>query len=125
MGILGELVELFGSQTPDRLINMRRAIEAGDAGAVSGDAHQLKGGCLTLAANHMAELCDELERSAGGGSLEGAAASWIRSMTPSNRHTQRCCEKSRSALAAADGATCFAAERPGNESQQSVFAHRL
>jgi DNA-binding NarL/FixJ family response regulator len=73
-GILGELVELFGSQTPGRLISMRSAIEAGDAGAVSGDAHQLKGGCLTLAANHMAELCDKLEMSAGGGSLEGAAA---------------------------------------------------
>lgn len=73
-GILGELVELFGSQTPGRLISMRTAIEAGDAGAVSGDAHQLKGGCLTLAANHMAELCDKLEMSAGGGSLEGAAA---------------------------------------------------
>ena len=72
-GVLADLVDLFGSQTPGRLSDMRRANEAADAAAVSAGAHQLKGGCLTLAAVHMAELCDGLEASAGNGSLEGAA----------------------------------------------------
>ncbi len=54
-------VELFAAQTPDLLADMRRAIEAGDAEAVRGDAHKLKGGCMTLAATHMAALCRELE----------------------------------------------------------------
>lgn len=73
-GILGELVELFGSQTPEHLIQLRHAIDAGDSAAVSGHAHQLKGGCLTLAANQMAEICDELEQSSRAGSLTGARA---------------------------------------------------
>jgi HPt (histidine-containing phosphotransfer) domain-containing protein len=49
------------------------AIEAGDVPAVSEIAHKLKGGCLTLAATHMAELCKALETLAGDGSLKGAA----------------------------------------------------
>jgi CheY-like chemotaxis protein/HPt (histidine-containing phosphotransfer) domain-containing protein len=73
-GILFELVELFGSETPKRLSDLRSAIEAGDAHAVSEHAHQLKGGCLTLAAEYMAKFCNQLETTARDGSLEGAAA---------------------------------------------------
>jgi CheY-like chemotaxis protein len=73
-GVLAELVDLFGSQTPERLAYLRRAIEADNAAAVSDHAHQLKGGCLTLAATNMAELCDELETTSRDGSLNGAAA---------------------------------------------------
>jgi HPt (histidine-containing phosphotransfer) domain-containing protein len=36
-------------------------------------SHKLKGGCLTLAANRMADLCRGLEIIADRGSLEGAA----------------------------------------------------
>jgi CheY-like chemotaxis protein len=72
--LLGQLVELFRSQTPGRLIQLRDGIARGDAAAVSGHAHQLKGGCLSLAAERMAQLCDELEQSARAGSLEHAAA---------------------------------------------------
>jgi DNA-binding NarL/FixJ family response regulator len=73
-GVLAELVDLFGSQTPERLAFLRRAIETDNAAAVSDHAHQLKGGCLTLAATDMAELCEQLEMSARDGSLNGAAA---------------------------------------------------
>ena len=74
-GVLLELVELFGAQTPARLISMRAAIAARDGEAVGAHAHQLKGGCLTLAANHMAALCDELEISVRGETwLVGAPA---------------------------------------------------
>ena len=65
-------VELFAAQTPDLLADMRRAIEAGDAEAVRGDAHKLKGGCMTLAATHMAALCRELELRLDTDSLDGA-----------------------------------------------------
>ncbi len=73
-GVLGELVQLFGSQTPDRLIQLRDAIDARDAAAVASHAHQLKGGCLTLAATQMAELCGQLEELSRAGSVEGAGA---------------------------------------------------
>ena len=72
--ILGELLDLFGTQTPERLIQLQHAVQARDTAAVVGLAHQLKGGALTLAASRMAELCDELEGAARNGSLEGAAA---------------------------------------------------
>ncbi|HXN36625.1 MAG TPA: PAS domain S-box protein [Solirubrobacteraceae bacterium] len=67
-------IELFATQTPELLTDMRRAIEAGDAETVRGDAHKLKGGCMTLAATHMAELCRDLERRLGADSLDGATA---------------------------------------------------
>jgi CheY-like chemotaxis protein len=71
--LLADLVDLFGSETPKRLRELRRAIAAGDTAAVGALAHELKGGCLTLAAVDMAGLCSELEASAAKGSLEGAA----------------------------------------------------
>jgi HPt (histidine-containing phosphotransfer) domain-containing protein len=53
---------------------MRVAIEADDTDAVKSAAHQLKGGCLTLAASYMAELCDDLETLAASGVLDHAPA---------------------------------------------------
>jgi len=73
-GVLAELVDLFGSQTPERLTSMRNAIDADNPTALSDHAHQLRGGCLTLAAADMAELCHELEMTASHGSLTGASA---------------------------------------------------
>ncbi|HLM84563.1 MAG TPA: response regulator [Solirubrobacteraceae bacterium] len=67
-------VELFATQTPELLADMRRAIEAADAETARSYAHKLKGGCMMLAAIHMAELCSELEFRLGADSLEGAAA---------------------------------------------------
>jgi two-component system sensor histidine kinase/response regulator len=69
---LAQLVELFGTQTPEVLDQMRTAIEAGDTGSVKESAHKLRGGCLTLAAIRMAQLCKKLETKAAGGSLQGA-----------------------------------------------------
>lgn len=71
-GVLTELVALFAKDTPARLRDMRSGYDAGDATAVGANAHQLKGGCLTLAANAMAELCHRLELEAAAGSLDGA-----------------------------------------------------
>jgi CheY-like chemotaxis protein len=74
IGALRRPVELFGTQTPELLAGMRSAIDARDVGAVRGNAHKLKGGCMTLAATHMAELCAELEGEVSAGSLVGATA---------------------------------------------------
>jgi two-component system sensor histidine kinase/response regulator len=71
---LARLVELFATQTPGRLIEMRAAVEAGETDTVKDSAHKLKGGCLTLAAARMGELCSGLETLAAGGSLDGAGA---------------------------------------------------
>jgi CheY-like chemotaxis protein/HPt (histidine-containing phosphotransfer) domain-containing protein len=70
--LLDELVSLFAAQTPGRLRDLRQATAIGDATAVGAGAHQLRGGCLTLAAAHMAERCYELELAAGEGALGGA-----------------------------------------------------
>ncbi len=73
-GLRRPIVELFGTQARELLSEMRWAIEAGDAGTVSSNAHKLKGGCLELAATHTAEQCRELEIRVGAGSLQGAIA---------------------------------------------------
>jgi CheY-like chemotaxis protein/HPt (histidine-containing phosphotransfer) domain-containing protein len=73
-GTLAKLVELFGTQTPELLAGLRGAIDAGDAQSVRDSAHKLKGGCVSLAATHMAALCLELETRANRRSLDGAAA---------------------------------------------------
>jgi two-component system sensor histidine kinase/response regulator len=72
-GTLATLVELFGRQTPELLARMRTATEADDAASVKASAHKLKGGCLTLAAKRMAELCRGLEIIAERGTLEAEA----------------------------------------------------
>jgi HPt (histidine-containing phosphotransfer) domain-containing protein len=73
-GARSRLVELLGTRTPELLADMRSTIEAGDAGALTREAHKLKGHCTTLTATHILELCRELEVSAGAGSLRGATA---------------------------------------------------
>jgi CheY-like chemotaxis protein/HPt (histidine-containing phosphotransfer) domain-containing protein len=70
-GVLTGLIELFGTQTPELLAHIRSAVVAGDVQSVIDTAHKLKGGCVSLAATHMAELCNELETRARGDSLEG------------------------------------------------------
>ncbi len=72
-GVLVDLVDLFGSEATQRLEDIRHARDAGDTAAVSAHAHQLKGGCLTLAAVHMAEHCNQLELTAGDSTREDTA----------------------------------------------------
>jgi PAS domain S-box-containing protein len=73
-GTLERLVDVFGARTPELLADLRRAVEADDAEAVSASTHKLMGGCVALAATHMAELCTVLGTRADSGSLDGAAA---------------------------------------------------
>jgi two-component system, sensor histidine kinase and response regulator len=72
-GILPQLVEIFTSQTPDRIHGLRAAVAAGDVVETRKAAHALKGSAQTLAAGRMAALCRDLELQARDGSLERAA----------------------------------------------------
>jgi HPt (histidine-containing phosphotransfer) domain-containing protein len=71
-GMLTRLIEMFGTQTPELLAEMRGAIAAHDAETLRETAHKLKGGCLTVAAPRAAALCSQLEIQDGAGSLDGA-----------------------------------------------------
>jgi two-component system sensor histidine kinase/response regulator len=72
-GTFAHLVELFGTQTPGLLAEIRSAIDAGDAQSVREGAHKLRGGCTSLAAIRMGDLCAQLQARAEGGSLENAS----------------------------------------------------
>ncbi len=72
--IFQQIVELFGSQTPELLARIRGAIDDGEPGPVAESAHKLKGSCITLAATQMADVCHDLQVAAAAGSLEGAPA---------------------------------------------------
>jgi CheY-like chemotaxis protein len=71
-GVLPRLVEIFSTEAPQRLRELRAAVERGDTDEVRNLAHKLKGSALTLAAGKMAALCSTLEDRARRGSLEGA-----------------------------------------------------
>jgi HPt (histidine-containing phosphotransfer) domain-containing protein len=70
--LLIELIDLFLADAPQRLALIREAIAHADWAALNARAHSLKGSCGSLGAVPMADLCDRLERVAGGGG--GAAA---------------------------------------------------
>ena len=68
------IIELYLKDAPARLAELRRALSAGDARAVEGAAHSLKGSSANLGAFELAELCNELERLARRAVLNGAQA---------------------------------------------------
>jgi HPt (histidine-containing phosphotransfer) domain-containing protein len=68
--LLTELIDLFVSDAPPRLAEIRRALVMGDSRTVTSLAHSLKGSSANLGAHHMAGLCAELERQGRAGSLE-------------------------------------------------------
>jgi signal transduction histidine kinase/HPt (histidine-containing phosphotransfer) domain-containing protein/DNA-binding response OmpR family regulator len=69
-GLLGELVELFNSDTPQRLERLVAAVDSGDFEEAGRVAHSLKSSCGNLGAIVMAELCRSIEHSCREGSVE-------------------------------------------------------
>ena len=61
VGALEGFVDLFRSQTPAKLEELRKAVDSGDNVAVRQGAHFLKGSASSLCAVRMAALCRELE----------------------------------------------------------------
>ena len=71
---LRQIVEVFATQTPQLLAQMRRGIDDNQPALVAEIAHKLKGSSATLAACQMVERCSELQTMAAAGSLAGAGA---------------------------------------------------
>ncbi|HEY8770390.1 MAG TPA: response regulator [Thermoleophilaceae bacterium] len=72
-GTLPRLVEIFSTQTPERVDELRQAIGAGDHEVVLRLAHTMKGGAASLGATKLAEACKSLEELARDGELGDAA----------------------------------------------------
>lgn len=72
--LLGELIDLFLADAPQRLNALAAAVGREDWEGVSSWAHSLKGSCGSLGAMHMAGLCARLEAMgrAGAGSRPDA-----------------------------------------------------
>jgi PAS domain S-box-containing protein len=69
---LGDLLRRLGAHAPGHVEQIHQAMALEDAGRLSHEAHQLKGVAANLGASELAEVCERLERAAGGGDLEAA-----------------------------------------------------
>lgn len=68
--LLAETVELFLGTTPERLEGLRAAVASGDAKAIRGFGHAIKGSCLLLGLARLGKACDMMEQSGADGKLE-------------------------------------------------------
>lgn len=59
--MLAELLGLFEKTTPERLAQMKRALEAGDLASASREAHSLKSSSASLGARAVSTICKEIE----------------------------------------------------------------
>ncbi len=70
---VAHLVEMFLEQAPQRLAELRQAVDQGDLATLRRTAHSLKGNSANLGVGAMAGLCAELEEAAVSGSGAGAS----------------------------------------------------
>ncbi|MFN8133527.1 MAG: PAS domain S-box protein [Solirubrobacteraceae bacterium] len=70
--LLPELEGLFTAEGPGLVADMRAGIASGDAAAVAGAAHTLKGSAASLGASRLADRCRTLEELGRSGELAGA-----------------------------------------------------
>lgn len=59
--ILPRLISLFGATTPELITEIQQQAANGDLLAMAQTAHKLKGSCLSLGAEKMADLCQKLQ----------------------------------------------------------------
>jgi two-component system, sensor histidine kinase and response regulator len=69
-----ELLETFQHDTLEHLAALRSAITGGESGRLRGEAHALKGASLTIGAQGMATICQQLENLGIAQNVEGTAA---------------------------------------------------
>lgn len=67
-----ELLDLFLEDVPQRVAELRSAIEAGDAARVASAAHSIKGAAANLSAMPVRETAYALETRGRGADLSGA-----------------------------------------------------
>jgi len=72
-GILGELIDMFVSETPRQIDALRRAIREGNATVLRRVAHTLKGSSGNLGADRLSIACGKLEKLTKDGVVDGAA----------------------------------------------------
>jgi CheY-like chemotaxis protein len=75
-GLLRELAELFLEDSPQRLLEIRKALDAGDLDALLRAAHTLKGSASSLCGKRAAELALRLEELADTRDLPAARLSF-------------------------------------------------
>jgi two-component system sensor histidine kinase/response regulator len=66
------LLETFQHDALEHLAALRSAITGGETGRLRGEAHALKGASLTIGAQGMADICQQLEKLGTAKSVEGA-----------------------------------------------------
>ena len=59
--LIPQLVQVFASTTPPMLQELQQQLAAQDAHAFGQTAHKLKGSCVSLGANAMADICATLQ----------------------------------------------------------------
>ena len=71
--LMGEVLDLFLTETPRMLEDVRSAVTAGDAGTVERTAHRLKGSLVAIAAHPAAGEALRLEKLGRQGQVADAA----------------------------------------------------
>ena len=59
--ILPRLIAIFASTTPELLVEIQQAAAKHDLHSMAQAAHKLKGSCVSLGAEKMADLCKALQ----------------------------------------------------------------
>ncbi len=71
-GLFAHMVDIYLRQMPTTLNDLHGAIEEGDPDRTARAAHSLKSASLTLGAEGVAALCEEIEARGREGSVQGA-----------------------------------------------------
>jgi PAS domain S-box-containing protein len=71
--VLSELIDLYLTETPALLTNMRQAVAEGNATALAHAAHTLKSSSASMGARTLAQICVELESLGQANDLTGAS----------------------------------------------------
>ena len=71
-GVIGELIDLFLSDAPEKITLARQALDEGDANETREVIHSLKGSARNLHAQALAKTCETLEMTAKKGNLKSA-----------------------------------------------------
>ena len=117
--LLGELIDIFLTGTPELIDQMRRALEDEDSASLRRDAHTLKGSSGQMGALRIQDLCATIETLASTGSLVGVEALLSEVSLAFARAVGELRSLSNGALAGAPGETPEQVQRPQKEAAKS------
>ncbi len=67
--IFVELIQLYLEEAPNQIAEIKQQFASGNAKAMGEAAHSLKGSSLNLGANHLADICKQIELKGKRGDL--------------------------------------------------------